>query len=166
LSELKAVTVISGSFAAGDTKRAATVLNSIDVATVGGGNADITAAVKTLPGAQQIGEQEGLFVRGGTGYETKQFIDGTVVNNPITRAYPTLQHAIVFHLFCSKELCLVPEATRRYMDKHYHQHLFLNQLICRNVLQQVYLYLRSFWEADFKIYQKIRNHHGELTTCL
>src|SRR5215469_8846979 len=52
LSELKAVTVISGSFAAGDTKRAATVLNSIDVATVGGGNADITAAVKTLPGTQ------------------------------------------------------------------------------------------------------------------
>jgi hypothetical protein len=50
LSELKAVTVISGSFAAGDSKRAATVLNSIDVVTVGGGNADITAAVKTLPG--------------------------------------------------------------------------------------------------------------------
>jgi vitamin B12 transporter len=90
LSELKAVTVISGSFAAGDTKRAATVLNSIDVATVGGGNADITAAVKTLPGAQQIGEQEGLFVRGGTGYETKQFIDGTVVNNPYSTSVPDL----------------------------------------------------------------------------
>ncbi|MES1223538.1 MAG: carboxypeptidase-like regulatory domain-containing protein, partial [Bacteroidota bacterium] len=74
LSELKAVTVISGSFAAGDTKRAATVLNSLDVATVGGGNADITSAVRTLPGAQQIGEKEGLFVRGGTGAETKQFI--------------------------------------------------------------------------------------------
>jgi hypothetical protein len=82
LSELKAVTVISGSFAAGDTKRAATVLNSLDVATVGGGNADITSAVRTLPGAQQIGEKEGLFVRGGTGAETKQFIDGTLVNNP------------------------------------------------------------------------------------
>jgi len=90
LSELKAVTVISGSFAAGDTKRAATVLNSIDVATVGGGNADITAAVKTLPGAQQIGEQEGLFVRGGTGYETKQFIDGTVVNNPYYTSVPDI----------------------------------------------------------------------------
>lgn len=90
LSELKAVTVISGSFAAGDTKRAATVLNSIDVATVGGGNADITAAVKTLPGAQQIGEQEGLFVRGGTGYETKQFIDGTLVNNPYYTSVPDL----------------------------------------------------------------------------
>src|SRR6185295_11772482 len=58
LSELKAVTVISGSFAAGDTKRAATVWNSIDVLAVGGGNAEITAAVKTLPGAQQIGESE------------------------------------------------------------------------------------------------------------
>src|SRR4030095_11248939 len=90
LSELRAVTVISGSFAAGDTKRAATVLNSIDVATVGGGNADITAAVKTLPGAQQIGEQEGLFVRGGTGYETKQFIDGTVVNNPYYTSVPDI----------------------------------------------------------------------------
>ncbi len=90
LSELKAVTVISGSFAAGDTKRAATVLNSIDVATVGGGNADITAAVKTLPGTQQVGEQEGLFVRGGTGYETKQFIDGTVVNNPYFTSIPDL----------------------------------------------------------------------------
>jgi vitamin B12 transporter len=90
LSELKAVTVISGSFAAGDTKRAATVLNSLDVVTVGGGNADITAAVKTLPGAQQIGEQEGLFVRGGTGYETKQFIDGTLVNNPYYTSIPDL----------------------------------------------------------------------------
>ena len=82
MSELKAVTVISGSFAAGDTKRAATVLTSLDVITVGGGNADITSAVRTLPGAQQIGEKEGLFVRGGTGAETKQFIDGTLVNNP------------------------------------------------------------------------------------
>lgn len=90
LNELKAVTVISGSFAAGDSKRAATVLNSIDVATVGGGNADITAAVKTLPGAQQIGEQEGLFVRGGTGAETKQFIDGTLVNNPYYTSIPDL----------------------------------------------------------------------------
>src|SRR4029078_11095802 len=90
LSELKAVTVISGSFAAGDTKRAATVFNSIDVITVGGGKADITAAVKTLPGAQQVGEQEGLFVRGGTGYETKQFIDGTLVNNPYFTSVPDI----------------------------------------------------------------------------
>lgn len=90
LSELKAVTVISGSFAAGDSKRAATVLTSLDVLTVGGGNADITAAVRTLPGAQQVGEQEGLFVRGGAGYETKQFIDGTLVNNPYGTSIPDM----------------------------------------------------------------------------
>ncbi len=90
INELKAVTVTAGSFAAGDSKRAVTVLNSIDVATVGGGNADITSAIKTLPGAQQIGEQEGLFVRGGAGYETKQFIDGTLVNNPYFSSVPDI----------------------------------------------------------------------------
>ncbi len=82
ITELKAVMVTAGSFAAGDKKRASTVLSNLDILTTGGANGDITAAVKTLPGAQQIGEQEGLFVRGGAGYETKQFIDGTVVNNP------------------------------------------------------------------------------------
>ncbi len=82
LSELKAVTVTAGSFEAGDKKRAATVLSALDIYTTGGANADITSAVKTLPGAQQVGEQEGLFVRGGAGYETKQMIDGMVVNNP------------------------------------------------------------------------------------
>src|SRR6185312_10842361 len=62
LSELRAVTITAGSFSAGDSKRGA-VLSSIDVATTAGSNADITAALKTLPGAQQVGEQEGLFVR-------------------------------------------------------------------------------------------------------
>jgi vitamin B12 transporter len=82
LNELKAITVTAGSFEASDRKRAATVLSSLDIVTTANANADITGAVKTLPGAQQVGEQEGLFVRGGAGYETKQFIDGTYVNNP------------------------------------------------------------------------------------
>jgi vitamin B12 transporter len=90
VSELKAVVVTAGSFEAGDKKKAATVLSSLDVYTTGGANADITAVVKTLPGAQQIGEQEGLFVRGGAGYEAKQFIDGTLVNNPFTASVPDI----------------------------------------------------------------------------
>ena len=90
VTELKAVTVTAGSFEAGDRKKAATVLSTLDVLTTGGGNADIIAAVKTLPGAQQVGEQEGLFVRGGTAYETKQFIDGTVVNNPFNASVPDI----------------------------------------------------------------------------
>ena len=90
LDELRAVSVTAGSFEAGDRKKAATVLNLIDVVTVGGANADITSAVKTLPGAQQVGEQEGLFVRGGAGYETKQIIDGTIVNNPFFSSTPDI----------------------------------------------------------------------------
>jgi vitamin B12 transporter len=90
MDELKAVVVMAGSFEAGDKKRAATVLSSIDIATTAGSNADITAALKTLPGAQQIGNQDGLFVRGGTGDETKQFIDGTVLNNPYFTSTPDI----------------------------------------------------------------------------
>ena len=90
VSELKAVVVTAGSFEAGDKKRAATVLNTLDVLTTGGANADITAVLKTLPGAQQVGDQEGLFVRGGAGYEAKQFIDGTLVNNPYYSSVPDI----------------------------------------------------------------------------
>lgn len=90
MNELNAVTVTAGSFEASDKKRAGVVLNSIDVATTAGANADITSAMRTLPGAQQIGDQEGLFVRGGAGYETKQFIDGTTVNNPFFTSIPDI----------------------------------------------------------------------------
>ncbi|HTI11747.1 MAG TPA: TonB-dependent receptor [Puia sp.] len=89
LSELKAVTITAGSFTAGDAKRGA-VLSSLDVATTAGSNADITAALKTLPGAQQVGESEGLFVRGGAGYEAKQYIDGALVNNPYYTSVPDI----------------------------------------------------------------------------
>jgi vitamin B12 transporter len=89
VSELKAVSVTAGAFEASDKKKA-TVLSTLDVLTTGGANADIVAAVKTLPGAQQVGESEGLFVRGGTGYEAKQFIDGTVVNNPFFSSVPDI----------------------------------------------------------------------------
>jgi vitamin B12 transporter len=80
ITELKAVTISAGTFEASDRKRAGVVLNSIDIVTTASANADITQALKTLPGAQQVGETEGLFVRGGTAAETKIFIDGTLVN--------------------------------------------------------------------------------------
>jgi vitamin B12 transporter len=89
VTELNAVIVTAGTFEAGDKKRAA-VLSSIDIATTAGSNADITAALKTLPGTQQVGEQEGLFVRGGAGYETKQYIDGNLVNNPYFSSVPDI----------------------------------------------------------------------------
>ncbi|MDQ2720807.1 MAG: TonB-dependent receptor [Bacteroidota bacterium] len=80
ITELKAVVISAGTFEASDQKRAS-ALNPIDIVTTASAGGDITNAIKTLPGAQQVGESEGLFVRGGTAAETKIFIDGTLVNN-------------------------------------------------------------------------------------
>lgn len=87
ITDMKAVVITAGSFEASDKKRA-TVLKSLDVVTTAGQQADVVAALKTLPGAQQVGEQEGLFVRGGTGMETKVFIDGMMVQNPFFSSVP------------------------------------------------------------------------------
>lgn len=82
INELNAVTVTAGAFGGGMGKKGVTVLSALDVQTSAGANADISKAVNTLPGAQQISNQEGLFVRGGNSYEAKQFIDGSLVNRP------------------------------------------------------------------------------------
>ena len=89
INEMRAVVITAGAFEASDRKRA-TVLNSIDIVTTASANADITGAIKTLPGSQQVGEQEGLFVRGGTASETKIFIDGTLVNNFFYTSEPNI----------------------------------------------------------------------------
>lgn len=81
ITEMSAVVITAGAFEASDRKRAAAVLDPIDIVTTASANGDVTGALKTLPGAQQVGESEGLFVRGGTAAETKTFIDGTLVNN-------------------------------------------------------------------------------------
>ena len=80
-STLQEVTITAGAFEAGDEKKAV-VLNSIDIATTAGANADISAALMTLPGVQRVGESGELFVRGGAAYETRTFIDGMYVQNP------------------------------------------------------------------------------------
>lgn len=89
ITELRAVVITAGSFEASDKKRG-TVLKSIDIVTTAGQQADIVAALKTLPGAQQVGETEGLFVRGGTGAETKVFIDGMMVSHPFYSSVPDI----------------------------------------------------------------------------
>jgi vitamin B12 transporter len=100
-SELKAVVVSAGTFEASDSKRA-TVLSPIDIVTTASANADVTAAIKTLPGPQQVGEQEGLFVRGGTAQETKVFIDGTQVNNFYFSSVPDIAQRGRFSPFIFK----------------------------------------------------------------
>lgn len=90
VTELSAVVLSAGTFEASDRKRAAAVLDPIDIVTTASANGDITGALKTLPGAQQVGESEGLFVRGGTAAETKTFIDGTLVNNFFFSSVPNI----------------------------------------------------------------------------
>ena len=90
ISELTAVILSAGTFEASDRKKAAAVLDPIDIVTTASANGDITGALKTLPGAQQVGESEGLFVRGGTAAETKTFIDGTLVNNFFFSSVPNI----------------------------------------------------------------------------
>jgi vitamin B12 transporter len=100
-NELTAVTVTAGAFEASDKKRT-TILNSIDIVTTASANADITGALKTLPGTQQVGESEGLFVRGGSATESKIFIDGTQVNNFFYSSTPGIASRGRFNPFLFK----------------------------------------------------------------
>ncbi len=100
-NELKAVVITAGTFEASDSKRT-TVLNPIDIVTTASSNGDVTSALKTLPGAQQVGESEGLFVRGGTAGETKVFIDGTLVNNFFFSSVPDIAQRGRFSPFLFK----------------------------------------------------------------
>lgn len=101
-NELTAVVISVGTFEASDRKRAAAILNPIDVVTTASANGDITGALKTLPGAQTVGESEGLFVRGGTAGETKTFIDGTLVNNFFFSSVPNVAQFSRFSPFIFK----------------------------------------------------------------
>ena len=102
ITELEAVTISAGTFEASDRKRASAVLDPLDIVTTASANGDITGALKTLPGAQQVGESEGLFVRGGTAAETKTFIDGTLVNNFFYSGVPNIAQFSRFSPFIFK----------------------------------------------------------------
>lgn len=102
ITELQAVTITAGTFEASDRKRASAVLDPLDIVTTASANGDITGALKTLPGAQTVGESEGLFVRGGTAAETKTFIDGTLVNNFFYSSVPNIAQFSRFSPFIFK----------------------------------------------------------------
>ncbi|MET3874708.1 carboxypeptidase-like regulatory domain-containing protein [Chitinophaga sp. OAE865] len=89
VNALRVVTISAGSFEASDDKKG-TVLKPLDIVTTAGAGADIANAIKTLPGAQQTNDREGLFVRGGTGYETQTLIDGMLVRNPFYSSLPDI----------------------------------------------------------------------------
>lgn len=79
--EIKSVLVTAGAFETGDLKRPI-VLKPMDIATTPSALGDIYGALTTLPGTQVVGEEGGLYVRGGEGYETRTYIDGMQVHKP------------------------------------------------------------------------------------
>ncbi len=98
--ELDEVVITTGDFGVGDRNKA-TVMNTMDVETTAGTDGDITAALRTLPGTQQVGESGQLFVRGGSGDETKIMIDGLDIPNPFFAGVPDVAQRNRFspHLF-------------------------------------------------------------------
>ncbi len=100
-NELNTVVITAGAFEASDEKRMA-MLKPLDIVTTAGAAADITGAMQFLPGAQRVGEQEGLFVRGGSGQETKVVIDGMIVQNPFFSSLPDVQQRGRFNPFMFK----------------------------------------------------------------
>lgn len=81
VNALDAVVISAGSFKAGDNSKAS-ALKPLDIVTTAGSAGDIVGALKTLPGAQIVGESGRLFVRGGESDETQTYIDGVRVAQP------------------------------------------------------------------------------------
>ena len=88
-NELDAVVITAGAFEAGEGKKSVT-LNTLDIVTTAGSSGDVIGALQTLPGAQRVGEDGRLFVRGGAAYETKTFIDGAYIAQPYTSTVPNV----------------------------------------------------------------------------
>ena len=101
VTELKAVVISAGSFVASDKNKGA-VLSALDIVTTPSANGDVISAFNSLPGTQQVGESEGLFVRGGSATESKIYMDGNLVNNFFYSSTPGIAQRGRFNPFLFK----------------------------------------------------------------
>jgi hypothetical protein len=101
INALNAVVITAGTFEASDRNKMV-MLKPLDIVTTAGGQADITAVMQLLPGANRVGETEGLFVRGGSASETKTVIDGMIVQNPFFSGTPDVPQRGRFSPFMFK----------------------------------------------------------------
>ncbi|WP_234736923.1 TonB-dependent receptor [Tellurirhabdus bombi] len=98
---LNTVVITAGAFEASDEKRQ-TILKPLDIVTTASGGADIVSVMQLLPGAQRVGDQTGLFVRGGAASETRTLIDGLSIQNPFTSGGPDVAQRSRFSPFLFK----------------------------------------------------------------
>lgn len=88
-NELNAVMITAGAFEASDEKKSV-VFSSLDIVTTAGADGDMYGALETLPGVTSVGNDDGLYVRGGSSYETVTIIDGVPVQNPYYSTLPDI----------------------------------------------------------------------------
>lgn len=100
-TQLDPVNIAAGSFEASDEKKAV-VLKPLDIVTTAGADGDVFSVLQTLPGTQQVGDQTGIFVRGGSANETTTIIDEMVVRNPFFSAVPDVPQRGRFSPFLFK----------------------------------------------------------------
>jgi len=81
INALDTVIITAGNLEAGDKARVS-VLKPLDIVTTAGSAGNSIAALQTLPGTQNVGEDGRLFVRGGEANETQTFVDGIRVAQP------------------------------------------------------------------------------------
>ncbi|HLO58134.1 MAG TPA: carboxypeptidase-like regulatory domain-containing protein [Bacteroidales bacterium] len=89
-ASLSPAVITAGTFAAGDQGKAE-LFKSRDLGTTAGTAGDIQATIETLPGTQRVGYTEGLFVRGGSGRESKYIMDGLIFPDPYYSNVPSLK---------------------------------------------------------------------------
>jgi hypothetical protein len=85
--DLDVVVITAGSFDANNDK-GKTVLNPLDIVTTAGSGADVVKAMQMLPGTQQTGPDNGLFVRGGDASEAAVIVDEMIVQNAFFSGAP------------------------------------------------------------------------------
>ncbi|MBE2288272.1 MAG: TonB-dependent receptor [Chitinophagaceae bacterium] len=85
--DLDVVVITAGSIDATNDK-GKTVLKPLDIVTTAGSGADVVKSMQTLPGTQQTGPDNGLFVRGGDANEAAVIVDEMVVQNAFFNGAP------------------------------------------------------------------------------
>lgn len=98
VSELDEVVISAGTIEATNDRKVA-VLRPLDIVTTAGAAGDIIGAIQTLPGTTRVGEQTGLFVRGGDASEANVIIDGMIVQNFFTSDVPGIAQRSRFSPF-------------------------------------------------------------------
>ena len=89
-TNINEIIISAGSIEASDEKRNV-VLRAADIGTIAGATGDIMAAMESLPGTQYNGDANGLFVRGGSGHESKVIFDEMAVQNPYYSPVPDIK---------------------------------------------------------------------------